>query len=252
MAVVHDISPAGWSLQLDWHDESVWRKRLRRDREIALRNQSAGQQAITETLLSRAREGGASAFALTGSTARARRTAISDLDYHVIGERPPHNDLPDDVDVYASDLSGFWRKLNEGEDFVQWTLRCGCVLFDRGPFHQAMQYLASNNLWPSPGLKFARLAEHVRLARRLISMGDRDATQDQVRATLTSVSRGLLLAARIFPLARAELPQQLTAAGFHELGQALHQSIGYELTLDQLSQALDLVDGSVPVEALAS
>lgn len=252
MAVVHDISPAGWSLQLDWRAESVWRQRLRRDREVAMLNQSTEQQAITETLLSRAREGGASAFALTGSTARARRTAISDLDYHVIGERPSHNDLPDDVDVYATDLSGFWRKLNQGDDFVQWTLRYGCVLFDEGPFHQGMQHLASDDLWPSPGLKFARLAEHIRLARRLISMGDRDAAQDQVRATLTSVSRGLLLAARIFPLARAELPQQLTAAGFPELGQALYRSIGSELTLDQLSQALNLVDGSAPVEALAS
>jgi hypothetical protein len=115
-----------------------------------------------------------------------------------------------------------------------------------------MRLLASDDLWPSPGLKFARLAEHIRLARRLISMGDRDAAQDQVRATLTSVSRGLLLAARIFPLARAELPQQLTAVGFPELGQALHRTIGGELMLDQLSKALDLVDGSAPVEALAS
>lgn len=253
MAVLHDISPdSGWSLRLDWHDESVWQQRLQRDQEVAVRHQSAEQQAITEVLMSRSRESGASAFALTGSTARAQRTAISDLDYHVIGERPLHSDLPDDVDVYATDLPGFWRKLNQGDDFVQWTLRYGCVLFDQGAFHQGMQHLASEDLWPSPKLKFARLAEHIRLARRLISMGDRDAAQDQVRATLTSVSRGLLLSARVFPLARAELPQQLTAIGLPELGQALRQSIGSELTLDQLSQALDLVDGSTPIEALAS
>jgi len=252
MAVVHDIAPAGWSLHFDWHDASLWRQRLRRDRQVAQRNQSAEQQVITETLLARAREGGASAFALTGSTARAQRTTISDLDYHVIGKRPSHNDLPDDVDIYATDLAGFWRKLNQGDDFVQWTLRYGCVLFDEGPFRQGMQHLASKNLWPSPGLKFARLAEHIRLARRLIAMGDRDAAQDQVRATLTSASRGLLLVARVFPLARAELPQQLTSAGFLELGQALYRCIESELTLDQLSQALDLIEGLVPMEALAS
>lgn len=93
--------------------------------------------------------------------------------------------------------AGFWSKLDQGDDFVQWTLRYGCVLFDEGSFHQVMQYLASEDLWPFPALKFARLAEHVRLARRLIYMGDRDAAQDQVRATLTSVSRGLLLSARL-------------------------------------------------------
>lgn len=252
MAVVHDITPKGWSLQLDWRDESVWQQRLQRDREVASRNQSAEQQAITDALMLRAREGGALAFALTGSTARARRTAISDLDYHVVGERPPHSDLPDDVDVYATDLAGFWRKLNQGDDFVQWTLRYGCVLFDEGVFHQGMQHLASKSLWPSPALKFARLAKHVRLARRLINMGDRDAAQDQVRATLTSVSRGLLLASHVFPLARAELPEQLRAAEFPELGQALQRSIAEELTLGQLSEALDLVEGSAPVAALAS
>jgi hypothetical protein len=252
MAVVHDISPKGWSLRLDWSDESVWQQRLQRDQQVASRNQSTEQQAITETLMARAREGGALAFALTGSTARARRTAISDLDYHVVGKRPRHNDLPDDVDVYATDLAGFWRKLNEGDDFVQWTLRYGCVLFDEGVFHQGMKHLVSENLWPSPSLKFARLAEHIRLARRLISMGDRDAAQDQVRATLTSVSRGLLLDSRVFPLARAELPQQLRAAELPELGRALQRSIADELTLAQLSEALDLVDGSAPIEALAS
>lgn len=145
MSVVPNVLD-GWSLQADWSDAEVWQKRLANDRARALDNQSPAQRQITETLRDRALETGVAAFALTGSTARARRTKISDLDYHVIGARPPHSDLPDDVDVYATDEIGMWRKLNQGDDFIQWTLRFGCVLFDNGVFQDAMQRIAADRL----------------------------------------------------------------------------------------------------------
>lgn len=84
-------------------------------------------------------QAGALAFAVTGSTARGRRSEISDLDYYVIGPRLPHDDLIEDVDVFAIDEVGLWRKLSEGDDFVQWTLRYGCVIFDSGILHAAMR-----------------------------------------------------------------------------------------------------------------
>ena len=68
---------------------------MREDRERAEHSQTPAQQAITATVMRRAIALGASGFALTGSTARKRRTAISDLDYHVIGKRPDVSDLPD-------------------------------------------------------------------------------------------------------------------------------------------------------------
>src|SRR6266550_2986645 len=83
------------------NDLASWQERLERDRAIALRNQTAEQRAITETLLGRAIETGARAFALTGSTARDCRTDISDLDYHVIGGRPDSHGLHDEIDIVA-------------------------------------------------------------------------------------------------------------------------------------------------------
>ncbi|HET7444385.1 MAG TPA: hypothetical protein VFJ57_06975 [Solirubrobacterales bacterium] len=216
------------------------------DRVRAIENQSRPQLEITELLQTRAHEIGALAFALTGSTARAQRTKISDLDYHVIGPRPPHSDLPDDVDVYATDEVGMWRKLNQGDDFIQWTLRYGCVLFDTGVFQAAMQRMSNAGLWPTSDQKFSRLDGHIRLARRLIAMGDRDAAQDQVRATLTSLARALLLQARVFPRARFELPLQLHEIGAGELGSTLLETICEEPELNALGRALDLAASLVP------
>lgn len=232
----------GWSLTLDWDDLRLWQRRLSSDYQRAIENQSPSQREITETLRDRALQSGATGFALTGSTARARRTRISDLDYHVIGERPPHNDLPDDVDVYATDEVGMWRRLNDGDDFIQWTLRFGCVLLDQGPFRGAMQRMARSKLWPSPDQKFARLPGHIEMARHLIDMGDRDAAQDQVRATLTSLARAVLLRAGAFPRARSELPGQLNGIGLQELSSKLLSSICDEPTLNELAESIGVAE----------
>ena len=106
----------------------VWRERLERDRAHADRCQSAEQRAITAELLGRAVEGGALAVALTGSAVRSQRTSISDLDYHVVGQRPDVRGFPEEVDVVADSRERLERRLTEGDDFVHWTVRHGCVL----------------------------------------------------------------------------------------------------------------------------
>lgn len=221
-----------------WADDGAWAARLALDRKTATRNQSAAQREITEILLQRARRSGAEAFALTGSTARDRRTATSDLDYQVVGPRPSHDDLAEEVDIYAGDADHFWRKLRSGDDFVQWTLRFGCVLFDAGIFRAGLRAIATETLWPDPHAKVVRLPELRDLASRLIRMGDRDAAQDQVRAALTSAARALLLDARVFPLARSELPDQLEAVGYERMGTALADTIHREPSLGQLERDL--------------
>ena len=105
--------------------DAGWARRMREDRARAERCQTAEQRAITSTLMCRAIDLGASAFALTGSTARRRRTAISDLDYHIIGRRPGIDELPGDVDVIAMSAARFRERLTDRDDFVQWTLRLG-------------------------------------------------------------------------------------------------------------------------------
>jgi hypothetical protein len=62
----------------------------------------------------RSRELGALALILSGSTARGRRTRVSDLDYPVIGPRPEINDSPEDIDLYSDDPDRFMDKLRSG------------------------------------------------------------------------------------------------------------------------------------------
>jgi len=111
--------------------DAGWARRMREDRVRAERYQTSEQRAITATVLSRAIDLGASGFALTGSTARRRRTAISDLDYHVIGRRPDVSDLPGDVDVVATSAARFRSRLIE-----EMTLRnghCAAVAYSTTP-----------------------------------------------------------------------------------------------------------------------
>jgi hypothetical protein len=228
----------------DPRDQAGWESRLEADRVAAEVTMSPEQREISDVLLQRAAEEGALGFALTGSTGRRRRTPISDLDFHVVGRRPRIDDLPADVDVYAIDPERMHEKLLQGDDFVQWTLRFGLILMDTGPFQHAATLVIENDLWPDGSAKLDRVPELRELAARLIEMGDRDAAQDQVRATLTSAARGLLLLNDTFPLARSELPEQLTSAGLSSLATALERAIQGVPSLTELADDLLLVEHS--------
>jgi hypothetical protein len=241
--------PSGALVDAAWADDHAWQEKIARDRERADRNQTPAQRALTEVLLERARASGAEAFALTGSTARNRRTTISDLDYHVVGTRPRHDDLREEIDIYAGDVDRFWTKLRSGDDFVQWTLRFGCILFDRGTFRAGLNAMVTENIWPDQQVQLRRVPEFRRIAARLIEVGDREAAQEQVRATLTSAARALLLKVGVFPLARSEIPDQLDDAGEQTLAEALARAIHEESGLKVLNADLSQVDAVLNVFA---
>jgi len=218
-----------------------WARRLSTDAVIAERNQTPELQQITEIVVSRAITSGAQGVALTGSTARAKRTRISDLDYHVVGNRPDVHDLPADVDVYESSPDKMRTKLLQGDDFVQWTLCCGCLLYDTGVFREAAVTVVEQDLRPDAESKLRRLPELRRLGERLIAVGDRDAAQDQVRAALTSAARGVLLRQGVFALARSELPAQLRLIGADSLADGLDAAIYTDPPLEALASMLETV-----------
>ena len=225
----------------DPRDAGAWDQRLRSDGAIAQRNQTLELQQITELVVKRAILGGARGVALTGSTARAKRTTISDLDYHVVGNRPEVRDLPADVDIYESPPEKMRAKLVQGDDFVQWTLCCGCILYDTGVFREAASTIVQRDLWPNGESKLQRLPELRCLAERLIGVRDRDAAQDQVRAALTSAARGVLLQRGVFALARSELPAQLRLVNADILADSLEAAIYAEPTLETLASMLEAV-----------
>jgi hypothetical protein len=215
-----------------------WQRRLRDDRERAARNQSPELARITEALEIRARDHGAAAFVLTGSTARARRTSVSDLDYHVVGDlRPDLSGLPGEIDLYADSTAQFAEKLRDGDDFPQWTVRFGCVLWDSGVMRESSEWIERTNVWPDADRKLGQARDTLRFAEGLIESGDYDAALEQCRGAFSILSRGLLLGHGVFPLARDELPGQVAELGQGDLAEALHRSIHERPSLEALRQA---------------
>jgi predicted nucleotidyltransferase len=224
---------------LDRGPERRWEDRLRHDRQRALDLRPPSLRTITAEVLRRAEHAGTSTIALTGSTARERRTAISDIDFHVVGPRPDLSGLPGEVDLVADSLSRFQRRLVEGDDFVQWTVRLGCVLGDPDRiFGDAFARIERCGLWPDPRRKFERADALASLAEQVLMIEDRDAAQEHLRAGLTSYSRGVLLANGVFPLARNELAMQLGESGHEKVGEWLYRSIHVTLRVDELRVAL--------------
>jgi hypothetical protein len=216
-----------------------WRVRVREDRHRAYALQTPAQCQATETILQRAIAIGAEAVVLTGSTVRARRTASSDLDFMVVGERPGLGGVDEEVDVYAAGAEAFWRRLVAGDDYIQWTLRFGCVLHDGGILQAASRHIDEHGLEPSAERKLVQAHRGLSLARLVLESGDLDAAREQSRAALTTVVRWLLIANGVFPLARDELPDQVLALGYFDLAAALDRMIHVQPCRDELRTGLE-------------
>jgi predicted nucleotidyltransferase len=220
-------------------DPEVWSERLRFDRERAARHQSPELAAISEEVQERARAAGAIAVVLSGSTARGRRTRVSDLDYHVIGIASLQvTDLPEDIDLYADEVDRFWTKLRDGDDFSHWSVWYGCVLFDAGVMREAARYLADRSAWPDLERKLRQARGALDFAEQMAASGDYGATLEQVRGALSLTARWLLLSHDVFPLARDELPEQLEQLGQVDLARPLRRSISERPSAEDLREAV--------------
>jgi hypothetical protein len=202
--------------------------------------QTPSQRVATKTILQRALVRGAEAVALTGSTVRGQRTTTSDLDLMVVGDRPDLDGLHEDVDVYATGAKAFWERLVAGDDYIQWTLRFGCVLHDEGILRAASDYIEESGLEPSAERKLVQARRGLGLARLVLESGDVEAAREQCRAALTTVARWLLIANGEFPLARDELSEQLRALGCLDLAAALQRLIHEEPSGHELRAGLAL------------
>jgi hypothetical protein len=217
-----------------------WSARLRADRRRATKLQTPSQRQVTDTLLQRALALGAEAVALTGSTVRGRRTTISDLDLMIVGQRPDLGGIQEDVDVYATSTKQFWERLLAGDDYIQWTLRFGCVLHDDGILQAASRYIQENGLVPSAERKLIQAHRGLSLAWSVVESGDLEAAREQCRAALTTIARWLLITNGAFPLSRDELADQLLTLACFDLAAALHRLIHDEPSSDELRTGLQV------------
>lgn len=234
----HGVPPVRGGLsRIDVADPRVWDERLRHDRDRAERHQAPELAAITAIVEARSRERGALALVLSGSTARGRRTGVSDLDYHVIGSRPNVDELPSDIDLYSDDPDDFRAKLRSGDDFAHWSVWYGCVLFDSGVMEAGAAYVARHDAWPDPDRKLRQARHALDFAERIVESADYEPALEQVRGALSLTARWWLLAHDVFPLARDELSTQLMDLGNVDVAAALHASIHERPTLASLSAA---------------
>jgi hypothetical protein len=190
------------------------------------------------------------ALILTGSTARGTRTAISDLDYHVVGVSIAHGDLPAELDIHVVSPAVLRARIEEGDDFTQWSLRFGRVISDQGIVQEGRRLIEQSKLWPDVKRKADQAVKSLKIARMMVQSGDLDAAVEQVRTALTLVARWQLLADGVFPLSRGELPVQLEERGRPDLAARLDATIVGLPTLEDLARSLDvaqsLVERDVP------
>lgn len=206
-------------------DPEMWKSRLLLDRQRAAANQTDSLREITRAIEARSHELGAAALVLTGSTARNRRTKVSDLDYHVIGGKPDIDGLPSDIDLYSDVPNAFLTKLFRGDDFAHWTLRYGCILFDNDVLRQAAAVAIEQNLWPDSERKLGQAKRAVDFSLKLASTGDYAALLEVSRGAFSLTARWWLLSHDVFPLSRDELAEQLRETEQHWLAAALEGSI---------------------------
>jgi hypothetical protein len=121
----------------------------------------------------------AEALLLTGSTARGSRTSISDLDYHIIGVTIPQEDLPADLDIHVVSPATFGIRLEEGDDFTQWSLRFGRVIFDNGIARDSLRRIEQLGLWPDVRGKADQAITSLNIACAMVQSGDQDAAVEQ-------------------------------------------------------------------------
>jgi hypothetical protein len=219
-------------------DDLAWARRLTSDAARIDNHLPAGLRDLHTQVVDRARKRGASGLVLSGSTARGRRTDISDLDYHLVGTAVDTDDLSRELDLHVLTPDKLQQRRLAGDDFVQWSLRFGCIVFDAGVLRDALQLISERRLWPDVDRKMQRARKSLDIAGRFVETGDEDGALVQVRTALSLAARARLLSAGVFPLSRAELPAQLELLGLRDVAKALTATIYDVPTLGALRQGV--------------
>lgn len=222
--------------------DAEWRERMESDARQIARRVPAHLRELHSAVVERAAVGRAAALILTGSTARGSRTDSSDLDYHLIGNPVDTSELSRELDLHVLANEALISRLLAGDDFVHWSLQFGLIVFDAGPVRLALTLIEEGELWPDPTRKREHAIKSLDLAGRFVATGDEGGAVVQVRTALSLAARAYLLGIGIFPLSRAELPDQLRVAGELEVASALAASIHKTPSLDELAHAVVLGD----------
>lgn len=178
-----------------------------------LRSAPVDTNAIVSALL-RAGLDPASTVVLVGSAARGARTSCSDVDVLILNEDGKRLTLarPGDTHLQQDSRTRFLRRLANGDDYPAWALRLGVPLRDAdGWWAEQVAAEQADPHWPDWCPKVAYARKRVHLASDLLTSGDLDAAAEELLLAASHAARAVLLRAGVFPLARPELPDQLSA-----------------------------------------
>lgn len=228
-----------------WASDEAWQQKLMEDALAITGLLPSSLVRLHEVVVERAHSSSAHGLILSGSTARGARTEISDLDYHLVGSELHTADLSLELDIHALSPKKLRTEILLGDDFVQWSLRFGRIVFDDGTARSALQLIDQRQLWPNSERKRVHAAKSLALAKRFVATGDADGALDQVRAALSLAARAHLLRVGVFPLSRSELPSQLRMVGHEDAGLVLQETIRETPPLSALERAVAVGEGLI-------
>ena len=131
-----------------------------------------------------------------------------------------------DVDLRFYKEADLLRRLENGHDYLSWTVRCGRVLFERDGWWTRLtaDWLHRLSL-PSVDEARERADKARRIRDDLLEIGDYDAAAEVRVSMLTCLARAALSSAGIFPNSRPELPHQLRGIDNHHLADRLSDAL---------------------------
>lgn len=164
---------------------------------------------------------------LIGSVARSTHTSQSDLDFLIIGDRPPIVERhPDRLHVQTLTTKQFAERLRAGDDFAAWCVRYGVPLVTSKAWLDVVSS-ADAAIWPDWHKKVRHAARRLTLAAALLETGDITAAAEEMLYAVSHTARAILLKNGLFPLSRPEIISQLREADHERLAKVL-QDLSYE------------------------
>ena len=162
---------------------------------------------------------------LFGSAARGT-IAPSDVDILIIVDSasysPPRRPIEVDLRWYTS--SDVENLIQEGHDLLGWTILFGRLLYERDGYWTKLCHEWKHRVpLPSANKAEFRAERASQLLKKLESIGDIDAAEEQRLTMLTHVARAELIRAGVYPKSRPELPSQLRSVGRDDIARKLDE-----------------------------
>jgi len=200
------------------------------------------EERFVRKLLRNADPGKRSAIILVGSAVRqGAMSDTSDIDMLAIGVEIPKFPPPR-IQVLPLTEDAFRKRVFDGDDFAQWSLRFGKPIAGRVYWRRIRDELLPVAPWPDHERKRNQARIRLAFAEQLVRIGDDDAAREELRFALSHLARAALLEQGVFPLSRGELASQLRAVSDDHLATAIERLNHADENGDDLAHAIDLAE----------